>query len=239
MAIEVALQVEVGQVLVRGDRQQRPQGCIRVDGMLVLQVVRLHVLVHGLGDLGARHQGASGAAEEGQQLRSHLSGALKDGRGALDLHAVLIQLDTAAALARILHLAVHALLQLLDLGQQRGSGLAEGVQVGRHRLEVIIQRGGGHGGYSRRLHGGRGYNDGGLHSLGGALGDGLLGGLNSDGGNKGGGGLYRLNLLLGDTLSGLGGGGSNRGRHYTGRRGNRTHFNTHYLTSMPCCNQIL
>ena len=241
VAIQVALQVEVGQVLVRGDRQQGPQGRIRVDGMLVLQVVRLHVLVHGLGDLGARHQGASGAAEESQQLSGHLSGALKDRRRALDLHTVLIQLDAAAALAGILHLAVHALLQLLDLGQQRGGGLAEGVQVGRHRLEVIIQRGGGHGGYSRRLHGGRGYNDGG-YSLGlrGALGYNLLGRLNGDRGNKGGGGLYRhggINLLLCDTLGGLGGGGNSR--HYTGRRGNRTHLNTHYLTSMPCCNQIL
>ena len=240
MAIEVALQVEVGQVLVRGDRQQGPQRRIRVDGMLVLQVVRLHVLVHGLGDLGARHQGARRAAQKGQQLSGHLSGALEDRRRALDLYTVLIQLNTAAALAGILHLTVYTLLQLLDLGEQRGGGLAEGVQVGRHRLEVIIQRGGGHGGYSRSLHGGRSYNDGG-YSLGlrGALGYNLLGRLNG-GGHGGGGGLYRhggINLLLCDTLGGLGGGGNSR--HYTGRRGNRTHLNTHYLTSMPCCNQIL
>ena len=223
VAIQVALEIEVGQVLSRGHRQQGAQGAIRVDGVLVLQVVRLHVLVHRLGDLRARHQGARRAAQESQQLSSHLSGALEDRRRALDLYAILVELDAAAALARILHLAVYTLLQLLDLGEQRGGGLAESVQVQGHGLEVVIQGGGGHGGYSRRLHGGRGYNDGGDLDLG--LGH-TLGdlGLGDGGGGYRGYSLYRgsINILLSDTLSGLRG-----SRHYTGSRGNRTHLNTH------------
>ena len=228
MAVEVALQVEVGQVLVSGHRQQRAQRSIGVDGVLVLQVVSLDVLVDRLGDLRARHQGRRGLAEESQQFRRYLSRALENRGGALDLHAILIELDAAAALAGILHLAMHTLLQLLVLGEQHRDGLTQCGEVGGHRLEVIIKGGGRGSDGSHGLHGGRGHNYRGgylgLHGLGlggrlrlhrGLRGSRHRGGLRLHGGSRyrGNRGIY---LLLCYTLGGLGGGGSNS-RHYTGR----------------------
>ena len=224
MAVEVALQVEVGQVLVSGHRQQRAQRSIGVDGVLVLQVVSLDVLVDRLGDLRARHQGRRGLAEESQQFRRYLSRALENRGGALDLHAILIELDAAAALAGILHLAMHALLQLLVLGEQHRDGLTQCGEVGGHRLEVIIKGGGRGSDGSHGLHGGRGHNYRGylgLHRLrlGGRLRLRGLRGRDRGGLRLHGGSRYRgrgIYLLLCYTLGGLGGGGSNS-RHYTGR----------------------
>jgi len=90
VAVEVALEVEVRQRLTLADSEQSAQRSIRLDVVLVLELVRLHVLVNGLGDLRAAHQSASGAGEEGEQLGGDLSRALEDRRGALDLNAILI-----------------------------------------------------------------------------------------------------------------------------------------------------
>ena len=90
VAVEVALEVEVSQRLTFTDGEQLAQRSIGLDVVLVLQLVRLYILVHGLGDLRAAHESRGRATEEAEELGGDLSRALEDGRGALDLNAVLI-----------------------------------------------------------------------------------------------------------------------------------------------------
>jgi hypothetical protein len=118
MAVEVALEVEVSQRLRLANGQQLAQRTIRLDVVLVLELVGLDVLVHGLGDLRAAHQSASRASEEGEELGGDLSRALEDGRSTLDLNTILIELHTAAALASILHLTADILLEALELTEE-------------------------------------------------------------------------------------------------------------------------
>jgi len=86
--------------------------------VLVLEVMRLDILVNRLGDLRAAHEGSGRAAEEGEELGGDLSRALEDGRSALDLNAILVELHTAAALASILHLTTDILLEALELAEE-------------------------------------------------------------------------------------------------------------------------
>jgi len=218
VTVQVALEVEVGQELAVTNGQQLLQGCVGLDVVLVLQVVLLHVVVHALGHLRAAHQGAVGLAQELAQLVSHLGGALEDAQGARLGVRALLHLGAALALAGILDLAVHALLQLLHLVQHCGHGLLQGVQVASHGLQVLIQSGGGHhgGSHGGHLHGGRGHHGGSSSS--GLLGLGL-GGL-CHGGSHSHGGCGGSSLLLGDLLGCSGSLGGGSGAHlYTGSRG--------------------
>lgn len=90
MRVQVLLQVEVGQLLIGLHAQQSAQLGIRVDVVLVLQVVLLHVGGHKLGHVGTALLATSGAAKEGAQLGGDVSGNLEDrhaGRlGLLALH---------------------------------------------------------------------------------------------------------------------------------------------------------
>ena len=229
MAVQVALQVEVGQGLALTDGQKLLQGGIRLDVVLVLQVLLLHVVVHGLGHLGAAHQGAVGLGQELAQLISHLGGALEDAGGARLGVRALLHLGAALALAGILNLAVHTLLQLLHLGEHGGHSLLQGVQVASHGLQVLIQSGGGHhgGSHSGHLHGGGAHDSGcsgrlGLRGLGG------LGG-NLHRGSNGHGGSLLLGNLLGCSGGGLGGGSG--GHLYTGSGGS---ISGHYTRGSNC-----
>jgi len=235
--VEVALEVEVGQLLALRDAEELLERGIRLDVVLVLQVVLLDVVIHRLRDLRAGHQGALGLRQERAQLLRDLRGALEDGRGTLDLDAVLIDLDAALALARILDLAVHALLQTLDLAEESGDRLAHRREVARHRLDVLLERRDRRNG-GRRLSGrrrDRRHNDRrrnnrlGLGSR--LLGDDLLLGNRRHQGRQrrgrnrrgGRGRLLLRNNLLRNNLR------SNRGAHHTGSRG-ILHINfTHYL----------
>jgi len=152
--VEVALEVEVRQLLALRDAEELLERGIRLDVVLVLQVLLLDVVVHRLRDLRAAHQGALALAEEVAQLLGNLRRALEDGRGTLDLNTVLVRLDAALALARILNLAVHALLQTLNLAEERGHRLAHRGEVARDGLDVLLERGGRRRG-SRRLSGRR------------------------------------------------------------------------------------
>ena len=143
VAVEVALEVEVGEGLTLANGQKLLQRGIGLDVVLVLQVLLLHVVVHRLGDLGAAHESAIGLAKELAQLVRHLGGALKDAESAGLGVRTLLHLGAALALASILELAVHTLLQLLHLGEHGGNSLLESVQVTRDGLEVLIQSGGG------------------------------------------------------------------------------------------------
>jgi len=236
--VEVALEVEVGELLALRDAEKLLERGIRLDVVLVLQVVLLDVVVHRLRDLRAGHQGALRLREERAQLLRDLRGALEDRRGTLDLNTVLVDLDAALALARILDLAVHALLQALDLAEERGNRLAHRGEVARDRLDVLLERRDRRNG-GRRLSGrrrDRRHNDGRCNHLGlGGLGlhDLLLSGRRRHqgrqrrGGNRrrGRGRLLLRNNLLRNNLR------SNRGAHHTGSRG-ILHINfTHYLIS--------
>ncbi len=143
MLVEVALEIEVGQLLTLRDAEELLERGIGLDVVLVLEALLLHVVVDGLGDLRAGHLGALGLAEEVAELIGNLGGALKDGGGALDLIAVLINLRLALALASILNLAVDALLQALNLAEESSDGLAHGGEVASHGLDVLIKRGRG------------------------------------------------------------------------------------------------
>jgi len=215
VAVQVALEVEVRQRLALANGQQRLQGRIRLDVVLVLQVLLLHVVVHTLGHLRAAHQGTVGLAQELAELIRHLGGALKDAQRAG--RRTLGGGCAALALARILQLAVDTLLQLLHLTQHRRHRLAQGVQVASHGLQVLIQSGGGAsgGGLSSRHHGGgrhhhrRSRRSGSLRGLHGLRG---LGRLHNRGRHGGGRRSGRL-------LRNLGSSGLRRGRggvHYTG-----------------------
>jgi len=235
--VEVALEVEVGQLLALRDAEELLERGIRLDVVLVLQVVLLDVVVHRLRDLRAGHQGALRLREEVAELLRDLRGALEDGRGTLDLNAVLVNLDAALALARILDLAVHALLQALDLAEERGNRLAHRGEVARDRLDVLLERRDRRRG-GRRLSGRRRdrrndnrRRDNGNLGLGGlGLHDLLLSGRRRHQGRQRRGGnrrrgrlLLRNNLLSNDLRSG--------GTHHTGSRG-ILHINfTHYLIS--------
>ena len=219
MAVQVALEVEVRQGLALADGQQRLQGRIRLDIVLVLQVLLLHVVVDALRHLAAAHESAIGLAKELAQLIRHLGGALKDAEHTgLGIRA-LGNGCAPLALACILQLTVHALLELLHLAQHRRHSLAQGVQVASHGLQVLIQSGGGAGsrGDCSLHHRGRGHHHRGGSCSGGCslrgL-DSLLGRLHS-GGSHDRGGDHGGSGLLSDSLGGgLGGGG--RSVHYTG-----------------------
>ena len=229
--VEVALEVEVRELLALRDAEELLERGIRLDVVLVLEAVVLHVDVHRLRNLRARHQGAVALAEEVAELIRDLRGALEDRGGTLYLDAVLVDLNAALALASILDLAVDTLLELLHLRDHGRGGLTERGEVGHHGLEVLI-KGRGRGNRASSLGGRRRdrRNDNrrsdrrlGLHGL---LRDDLLGSRLSNHNNRGrsrnrGRGSRRLrNRLLRDLNRG-------RGTHYTRSRGIRRRHFTH------------
>jgi hypothetical protein len=237
VAVEVALEVEVVNLLTFRGLEELLEGGIRVDVVLVLEVLFLDVGVDGLGNLRAAHLSASGLAEEAAELIRDGNGALKDGRGTLDLIAILINLRTALTLASILDFAVDTLFKLLDLGDHGRGSLTEGVEVGEESLEVIIKSGGrtrGGSGLSGRgrgrsnnnrgnYRGRRRSSDRGRGRRRGLLGN-LLGLRGNGGRGRGSDGLRGSSSLRG-LLSNLGGGG---GIHHTRSRGILGRHFTHY-----------
>ena len=78
MLVEVTLQVEVRQLLALRDAEELLERGIRLDVVLVLEVLLLDVVVDRLRDLRAAHQGALALAEEVAELLRDLRRALKD-----------------------------------------------------------------------------------------------------------------------------------------------------------------
>jgi len=243
--VEVALEVEVRQLLALRYTQQLLEGGIRLDVVLVLQVLLLDVVVDRLRDLRAGHQGTLGLAEERAELLRDLRGALEDGRCALDLNAVLIRLNAALALTRILDLAVDTLLQALDLAEEGRNRLTHRREVARYQLDILLER------RDRRNSGGRlsdrcrdrrndnrRRNSGSRLGLRGLLGSDLL--LSRHRGsrrNRNQGRDRRLNGggLRSDLLSDLRG---SRRAHHTSSRGIRRRHFTHYLLPGDLCASI-
>ena len=237
VVVEVLLEVEVRERRAILNREELLERRIRLDVVLVLEVLLLHVVVDLAGHVGAGDQSALGLAEEDAELISDLGGDLEDGRTAGLGTLLALSLDAAAALAGILDLAVDALLKLLDLSDHGGDNLTETSEATENDLEIVIEAcgrrlGSDLSGSRNRGGDGRGSHD--RRSGRGSRSD-LLGLLLSDRGsrcNRGrGGGNYRRhsgrNFLLRNTL------GSGRGRaHRYTSTGGRIHLKqTHYEIS--------
>ena len=240
MLVEVALEVEVRQTLRVGNAEQLLERGIRLDVVLVLEALLLDVGRHRLGDVGAAHLAALGLAEEDAEVIAELRGDLEDAEAGRLRSAVLIELrrGAALALAGILDLAGNTLLELLELGVQRGDRLAEAVQRTDHATDLIadrldrllsgyLSRHNGRRRYDNRRRNNRGRRN--RLGLGRLLGDNLLG-LNRRRGRGGNGGRHNRDLnrlLLSNTLRrNLGNSGG--GIHCTSTGGRiRRHF-THY-----------
>ena len=207
--IQELLEVEVGQLVSGRDTQQSTQLGIRVDVVLVLQVVLLHIGGHILGHVGAALLGTGGAVHEGTQLRRDLHGHLEDRHasrlGGITLHG----LATTTLVGHLLDLT-RLLLQTLGLRHKLRHHLPQGHQTRGQGLHLGLQP---HlSGLGCSLSGNRGLS-GSDHGGGHGLGLGLLGlGGSGHGGSRGSHGnrLLGLHSLLCDL--GLGGSG---GVHYT------------------------
>lgn len=118
MLVEVALEVEVGEALSVGNTEELLERGIRLDVVLVLEALLLDVGRHRLGDVGAAHLAALGLAEEDAEVIAELGGDLEDAEAGRLRNTVLIELrgGAALALAGILDLTGHTLLELLELG---------------------------------------------------------------------------------------------------------------------------
>jgi len=216
VAVEVALEVEVGELVTIGDGEELLERGIGLDVVLVLELVLLHVVVHALRHLRAAHESALGLREEGAELIRHLHGALEDGGGTGLCISTLLGLHSATALASILNLAVHTLVEALDLAHQRRGTITESGEGGEEALEVLIESRGGAGSGGRDLlHGGGGNHDGrgsGRGRRSGLRRSLLGGGLRGRGRSSSDHGLNNSDSLL---LSDLLGDGLGGGTHYT------------------------
>ena len=213
--VEVLLEVEVRQGLTLRRGQELLERRIRLDVVLVLEALLLDVGRHRLGDVGARHLRALGLAKEGAEVISQLGGDLEDREAhRLGLTIGIERGRTALALASILDLAGNTLLELLELGVERGDGLAHRGECRHHRADLITNSLLRHLGISNRRNNRRNYRrrrrgsnlglDRGLASD--LLGLGRRSGDNRGRGSNRGRGLG--SILLSNTLSsGLGGGG--------------------------------
>jgi len=231
VGVEVLLEVEVRELLLGLHGQERAELGIRVDVVLVLQVVLLHVGRHELRDVGAALLAASGAAEEGAQLGGDVRGDLEDrhtGRlGLLTLHG---GLALAALVGQLLQLG-RLLLEALGLRHQLRHHVTQGEQAGRHGLDLRVEADllgnlGRGSGLNRRGHRGG-------HGRGSRCGGGLLG-LGGGGGSHHGGGNYGLLTLLGNLL----GGGLGAANYITGGGRSRGHFTHWTFTTWNAANQL-
>jgi hypothetical protein len=230
--VEVLLEVEVRQGLTLRGSEELLERRIRLDVVLVLEALLLDVGGHRLGHVGARHLRALGLAEEGAEVIRELGGDLEDGEAyRLGLAVRIHSRRAALALASILDLTVHALLELLELSVERGDDIAEAGEAGNHTLDLITNRllgglDGLSGRHNRHNGSNRGRRRGRDLSLDGRLAGNLLdfsgrGRRNRGRGSNRGRGLSRI--LLRDALGGgLGGrgvhctsSGGRIGRHFT------------------------
>ena len=103
VAVQVTLQVEVRKHIALSHAQQTLQLAVRLDGVLLLQVLLLHVGGDGLRDIGAALLGAIAYTQERAQVVRQSRGNLEDrrlpGLRLLTLHGLL---GLAAALVSLL-----------------------------------------------------------------------------------------------------------------------------------------
>ena len=217
--LEVLLEVEDRQLVRLREAEELAERGIRVDRLLVRQLVVLRVLHDATRDIRTADERVGREAEENTEILRDLHRLGEDRRGVgllLTISADSARLATTATLGLLLK-ASNLLLHLLHLRRELIEGRAEGVELDKERGEVRDYRLLGlglsdNGDYRGRR--GRGNRRGRLSSgvldYRGGRGDG------NRGGNGGSG------TLLGGGL--LGGGGDNRGGHLiTSARGRRGH----------------
>jgi hypothetical protein len=141
VSIEVALEVEVGEVISIREAEELLEGSIRLDVMLVLEGVLLDILVDLTSHIGAGDEGSLGLAKESAELISDLGGDLKDGRTTLGTLFTL-SLYATTALAGVLDLTVNTLLELLDLSHGAGDIFTNSGEARENSLHVLIKSGG-------------------------------------------------------------------------------------------------
>ena len=138
MAAQVLLQVEDGQHIALVQGQQLAQRRIRLDGLLVHQVVGARILHHALGHRRPAHLRVLRLAQEGAQLSRDLHRLGEDaGLGLGTLHGLRL------ALAPAVRLLDHAGRLLLNRLERRGRRRGRRLQVRQLLLEVrdgLLQR---------------------------------------------------------------------------------------------------
>ena len=222
--LEVLLEVEDRELIRLREAEELAERGIRVDRLLVRELVVLGILHDATGDIRTADERVGREAEEYAEILRDLNRLGEDRRGVgllLTISADSARLATTATLGLLLE-ASNLLLHLLHLRRKLIEGRAEGVELDEERGEVrdyrllslslgdySNYRGRGRRGDGNRR-GGLGVGSSSVLDYRGGRGDG------NRGGNGGSG------TLLGGGL--LGGGGDNRGGHLiTSARGRRGH----------------
>ena len=222
--LEVLLEVEDRELIRLREAEELAERGIRVDRLLVRELVVLGVLHDATGDIRTADERVGREAEEYAEILRDLNRLGEDRRGVgllLTISADSARLATTATLGLLLE-ASNLLLHLLHLRRKLIERRAEGVELDEERGEVRDYRLlslslSDYSNYRGRGRRGNGDSRGGL----GVRGSGVLDyrggrGDGNRGGNRGSG------TLLGGGL--LGGGGDNRGGHLiTSARGRRGH----------------
>ena len=166
VTLQVALEVQDRHLLRLRALEELAEGGIRVDVLLVVELVRLDVVHDATSDIRAAHLSALRLAEEDTELVRDLLRLGEDRLLLGERVARLIQLRDlrAAAATRLLDLARQALLQLLHISQNHAERVAEVVDLRHLSVELSDEvdlldrlrgnrRGGGYNGRRARRNG--------------------------------------------------------------------------------------
>ena len=228
MATQELLEVEDRELVILLEREELAKRCIRIDRLLVHELVLLAVRRDGLGDIGAADLRVLGLAEEREELIRDRNRRREDaglGRGTLNngllVLTLAIRLLGEAGRKLLERLGVRGRLRVQRLDLNADLVLAR-ERLGDEGREILIRRRGsgisgrGRGsGNNGRRDDGSGSRNGGSRNSGGSrlrgLGD-LGGGSRNGGSDCRGSGNNGLSGLCGDRLLGrLRGGGGNGG----------------------------
>ena len=187
MGLQVALEVEDLQLIRLLERKELAQRAIRLDDLLVHQVVVLGVLADRRRDRRARKQGALRNTEERAE-RVRNGRRLREDRLLLGRSLTALRYGgsaTAATLGRLLKLARDLLLELLHVRQDGTEHRAQGVDLLHKGVKVLddVDLLGNGGNNGRRRNRGRHRRRNGGDNLGGSNGRSRRGGGGSGGGS--------------------------------------------------------
>jgi len=138
VTLEVLLEVEDGEAVLLREAEELAERGIRLDGLLVREVVVLCILHHAAGDIRAADLRTRSELEEDAELLRDLNRLGEDRRGVGLLLAIRTNgtsLTAAAALGLLLK-AGDLLLHLLHLRRELVEAGAEGVELDEERGEV-------------------------------------------------------------------------------------------------------
>jgi len=160
VVLQEALEVQNGNLFPLLNIQKLTQGSIRIDVLLVVQAVLLHVVHDATGHVRAAHLCALGLAKKHAQIVRDLLG-LREHGGLLGYRVARLihcRSPSAAAAAGTLELTGKTLLHLLQVAQHHAKLVAElvhlcylSIELG-HKADLILS---GSSGGSRSSHGGR------------------------------------------------------------------------------------